>query len=176
MSSAPNEPSSDLARAAALAAALSAPRAPVAKAAPPAAAEVAFTRLRGRALPPPAPASADAFGASAWHALLDWALATSGNGAAFVVDRHGLVVDWRGTISRDDVEALGSGVAGLLDAARRIQGPDAASVRALALDLGGQAATLALAPSGLALCVIGRRDLTRETREALITALASATA
>ena len=174
MPNAPNELSSDLARAAALSLGLST-RAGVAapgKPADPARSEPVFTRLRGRALPPPAPASPDAFGNEAWHELLDWALATSASGAASVVDRHGLVVDWRGSISRDAVEALGSGVAALLDAARRIQGPEETTVRALSLDLGGQSVTVALAPSELALCLVGRRDLSKETREALLSALA----
>lgn len=180
MSNEPNAPSSDLARAAALSAGLAgkaAAAAPKGHARPDG--EVVFTRLRARELPPPTPASPDAFGSSAWHELLDWAIATSASTAAFIVDRHGLVVDWRGAISRDVVEALGSGVAALLDAARRIQGPEESSVRALGLDLGApglgaQAVTVALAPSGLSLCLIGRRDVSRDTREALLTALASA--
>lgn len=173
-------PSSDLALAAKLASGLAAQAAPAAskksdKLVPPPTAEKGYVRLRPRTVPPPSPPSPEAFGSAAWNELLDWALAISGSGSAFLVDRHGLVVAWRGAITRDEVEQMGSELAGLVDAAARVHGAFAASVRALALDVGPHAVTIALGDNGFALAVVGRHDIGREAREAMVAALARAT-
>lgn len=173
--------SSDLALASKLAAGLRAPAvtAPLPKKGavplPEKSSETGYVRLRSRYVPPPAPPSPDVFGATAWNELLDWAIATSGGAASFLVDRHGLVVSWRGAIERDDVERLGSELAGLLDAASRVRGSFEGAVRTLALDVGGHAVTVALGDDGFALCVVGKLDVARETREAMLAALARAT-
>jgi hypothetical protein len=176
----PSVPSSDLALASKLASGLAAKAPAPAKKGdelvPPPAAEKGYVRLRRRTVPPPAPPSPEAFGSAAWNDLLDWALAISGGGSAFLVDRHGLVVAWRGAITRDEVEQMGSELAGLVDASARVHGAFAASVRALALDVGPHTVTIALGDDGFALGIVGRQDIGREAREAMVAALARATA
>lgn len=173
--------SSDLALAAKLAAHLGTQGVPAApkrsdKLVPPPPVDQGYARLRPRSVPPPAPPAPEAFGSAAWNELLDWALAVSGSGAAFLVDHHGLVVAWRGAITRDEVERLGSELAALVEAASRVRGPAEASVRALALDVGAHAITVALGDGGYALGIVGRRDIGREAREQMVAALGRATA
>lgn len=143
MSSASNEPSSDLELARKLSARLAAHASGADPLAIPTARYVRFDirRVAGAVdstgFPSVPPAPLPRFGPETWNQLLDGCLAVADAESAFLMDGHGLVIACRGRIDANDAEAIGARLLLTLDQASAMSFGDEPA-RSVIVELGGR--------------------------------------